>query len=397
MNFQIGFNLGSTGLLNVKDRFGHQLTLMSGRNASCDNCRKIGLFQSYACLSCNFDLCETCAANNQSSNSGFNSGFNTGFQTNTINTGFTNINAVCRYNHPLVLATGRNSSCDYCKRFGLSASYACFQCNFDLCEGCAKTNQVNINTGFNSGFNSGFSSNSSGFNSNTNYNNQNTNFNTSYNNQNTNFNPNTNYYNQNTNFNSNMNTGFNTNFNSGMNMNTGYNMTTSTNSFSVVPTNKNVKLYDRNHNTFVFVGNGKQDNDHTVYSCPQNNFQGQNFQPRTNLLFLPTNDGCYQIMDQDHQAFFFVGNSKDTGGDHTVYASPQKFWSDYNNFIQRTAFSFVPAEYGCYRILDKNHSSYVFVGNSTDAGDHTLYSVPISKYNSNPNEWMRRTLFEIKF
>jgi len=155
------------------------------------------------------------------------------------------------------------------------------------------------------------------------------------------------------------------------------------------------QFYDRNHTTHLFVGNGVQDNDHTVFSCKQSGFQVENFHPRTGFVITPTNDGYYQIMDTDHQAFLFVGNSLDNGGDHTVYASPQKFWKDYNDFMNRTSFSFVPAE-GGVRILDKKHNSYLFIGNSNEGGDHTMYSVPVNKFNSNQNEWARRTVFDIQ-
>jgi len=159
------------------------------------------------------------------------------------------------------------------------------------------------------------------------------------------------------------------------------------------PANRLIKAYDVNHSTFMFVGNGTQDNDHTVFSCKQTGFKTENFHPRTGVVILPTNDGFFQIMDTDHQAYLFVGNGMDNGGDHTVYACPQKHWKDYNDFLNRTAFSLVPAEDNCWRILDKKHNSYIFVGNSNDGGDHTLYSVPQSKFNNNTKEWAGRTLW----
>jgi hypothetical protein len=161
----------------------------------------------------------------------------------------------------------------------------------------------------------------------------------------------------------------------------------------LAPTNRTIKAYDTNHSTFMFVGNSAQDGDHTVYACKQTGFQSQNFHPRTSMVILPTTDGYYQIMDTDHQAFLFVGNGIDNGGDHTVYACPQKLWKDYNDFMNRTSFQLVPAEDNCWRILDKKHDSYLFIGNSNDGGDHTVYSVPVNKFNQNQNEWARRTLF----
>lgn len=160
-----------------------------------------------------------------------------------------------------------------------------------------------------------------------------------------------------------------------------------------VPTYRAIRMVDVNHQSTIFVGNGVTDNDHNVYSCQQKLFQPQNYATRTGLVIVPTNDGSHQIYDQDKQAYFFVGNSVDNGGDHTVWACPQNKWKDYNDFMFRTSFTIQPAENGCWRLLDKKHNSYVFVGNSDDGGDHTLYSVPVNKYNQNPGEWGKRTLW----
>ena len=408
MNFNIGYNS-----VNAKCTKGHGLVLMSGRNARCDNCSKVGLFQSYACTFCNFDLCDICASNSSSSMG------QTGLSTT--------VQSYCKMMHPLLMASGRNARCDVCGRAGLNVSYSCLRCNYDNCDTCYMKGGQNsniINTGMNSGMNSGFNTGMNsgmnsdfnsgfdiGFNSGSNMNSgMNSGFNSGFDsgfntgsNMNSGFNQGMNSgmgintgmnsgMGMNTGINSGM--GINTGMNSGMGMNTGMSMTTSSQS---IPTGTPVKLYSRTHTAFVFVGHGKQENDHTVYACAQNGFQSQNFQPRTSIVIQPMNDGSYQIVDSDHGAAFFVGNSVDNGGDHTVYASPQKFWRDYNDFVYRTSFQFIPAEYGAFRIFDKKHSSYLFVGNSSDNGDHTVYSVPQNKYNMNPNEWMSRTLFDIKF
>jgi ribosomal protein L27 len=161
----------------------------------------------------------------------------------------------------------------------------------------------------------------------------------------------------------------------------------------LVPSNRVIKAPDINHNTFMFVGNGVKDNDHTVYACKQTGFKSENFHPRTNLVVIPTGDGFYQIMDTDHQAFFFVGNGVDHGGDHTVYASPRKFWKDYNDFMARTSFSILPVENSiCWRIVDKKHNSLLFIGNNDDCGEHTVYSVPMQKFNGS-QEFEKRTQF----
>ena len=259
-------------------------------------------------------------------------------------------NSFCTRQHPLIFAQGRNAKCDNCGKFGLYQSYACLSCNYDLCEFCAMKG-LNIKTG-------------GGL-----------------------FGKIGNVFNKVGNMFENITS----------NNNSGVTMTTSTSSYTAIPTNKPVKLYDRNHSTFLFIGNQTQDNDHTAYGCKETGFQSQNFGPRTSFTIIPVNGGVYQIRDDDHQAYLFIGNSMDNGGDHTVYASPQKCWKDYNDFMFRTSFSIVPDQYGGgYRFLDKKHNSYIFVGNGNNGGDHTLYSVPVNKFNSNPNEWNKRTVFDIK-
>ncbi|MCP4650267.1 MAG: hypothetical protein GY853_09355 [PVC group bacterium] len=163
-----------------------------------------------------------------------------------------------------------------------------------------------------------------------------------------------------------------------------------------IPANKTVKFLDANHGTHVFVGHGDTDNDHQVYGCVQSGFGIENFQPRTSITITQLQTGDYQIMDNDHQTFLFVGNGVDEGGDHTLWSCAQQYWKDYNDFLNRTSWQILPAEGGCYRFLDRKHNSYLFVGNSNDGGDHTLYSVPSDKFKNNPNEWIRRTLFVIQ-
>lgn len=164
---------------------------------------------------------------------------------------------------------------------------------------------------------------------------------------------------------------------------------------SFIPTGQEIRLFDGNHQTHLFIGNSTEENDHTAYACQQKLFSPENFPRRTSFVITLTNEGYYQIMDTDHQAFLFVGNGVDNGGDHTVYACPQKHWKDYNDFMFRTSFSFVQAD-GGVRILDRKHGSYIFVGNADQGGDHTLYSVPVQKFNNNRNEWEKRTLFKIE-
>jgi len=244
-------------------------------------------------------------------NTNFSIGFNFG----------ENIRAYCPKGHFLALTNGRNAVCDVCRRGGLNPSYACTQCNFDMCEPCAMSQNFQKKQDFYSNIN--------------------------------------------------------------------YKV-------QKVPAAQVIKLFDRNHQTNMFVGNSQDGGDHTVYACKQSGFNPQNFDKRTGFVIIPTNDGYFQIMDTDHQAFLFVGNSVDNGGDHTVYACPQKLWKDYNDFMNRTSFSFVQVDGSGWRIVDKKHNSYIFVGNGNDGGDHTLYSVPVNKFNSNQNEWHGRTCFEIQ-
>jgi len=162
----------------------------------------------------------------------------------------------------------------------------------------------------------------------------------------------------------------------------------------LVPHSKTLKLFDRNHQTHLFVGNSTDSSgDHTVYSAKKSDFNPQNFEPRTSLVIIPTNDGYYQLMDLDHQALLFVGHGADNGGDHTVYACPGKQFKDHNDMLKRTAWEFIPVN-GAWRLRDRNHGCYMFVGNGNDGGDHTLYAVPENKFSKNQNEWHGRTLWD---
>lgn len=161
--------------------------------------------------------------------------------------------------------------------------------------------------------------------------------------------------------------------------------------------NTAMRLSDSDKKTFLFVGNGKDsDGDHTVYASPQNNFQTQNFAKRTPVRLIPSNNGLFQIVDEDKQAYFFVGNGTDSDGDRTVFAKPQSNWTNYNDFLKRTSFTVIPAENGKVRIIDRDHSAYLFVGNGKDeGGDHTVYGVATQTYNNNFSHWGPRTLWDI--
>jgi len=179
-----------------------------------------------------------------------------------------------------------------------------------------------------------------------------------------------------------------------------------------VPINTDIKILDLNQNTYLFIGNQTKDNDHNVFACKQDGFKTENFEKRTTFVITPTNDGYYRIMDKDHQSFLFIGNSLDND-DRTTYACQQKYWKNENDFKIRAAFSILPESNNDFnndnnnfdnnvdnkdvkwRIYDWKHNSYLFVGNSEEGGDHTVYSVPLDKFNSEPNEWNKRTLFRL--
>lgn len=382
MNFNVGFSVGGSGMGGgmgggfsggqgvgttvtstnmVFCKNGHSLGGASRPNSRCDSCGRVGLFQAFTCFPCDFDLCDTC------------------YNTQAMRGSGQSMNAFCRFNHPLKFTQRTSARCDSCGRTGLLMSYCCTLCDYDNCDQCylKNTGSSSIVGGVNNnfmgggqiggGYPGGMGVGMGGGMS---------------------FAPNTGGYSGSTGYSGN--TGFSGNTGYSGGVNTGFGSTVT------VPTGVSVKFYDRNHYTHVFVGNQTQDNDHTVYACKQSGFQVQNFDIRTGFVIQKTNDGYYQIYDNDHQAYLFVGNNVDFGGDHTVYASPQRFWRDYNDFIYRTSFSIVPAENGGVRFLDKKHNSYIFVGNNNQGGDHTLFSVPMNKYNSNPGEWARRTVFDIQ-
>jgi ribosomal protein L27 len=146
----------------------------------------------------------------------------------------------------------------------------------------------------------------------------------------------------------------------------------------------------------MFVGNATDNaGDHTLYSCRQDGFAEENFVRRTTFVIIPTNEGYVQIYDTDHKAYLFVGHGQDNGGDHTVYACPDGTWKNNDDFLKRTAWSFVPVESG-FRLQDRDHNCFIFVGNGNDGGDHTLYAVPQEKFNENSPEWHGRTCFDIQ-
>ncbi|MCP3683394.1 MAG: DC1 domain-containing protein [bacterium] len=401
MNVNIGGgNMGSGTQVTAVCKLGHLLQMSNNRNAMCDVCRRSGLNPSYACIPCNFDMCQNCAMNN-SNQGGMGGNMNMG---GGMNVG-TNITAVCRKNHPLQMATNRNAMCDVCRMSGLTMCYACYSCNFDMCPNCA---QNNSNQGNQGGMSGGFGTNITAVCRMNHPLQMATNRNAMcdvcrisgltmcYTCYSCNFDmcaacaKNNSNQGQGGFIGGGGMTGGNIGGNTGFNQNINVGFSTS------VPTNRVVKFYDTNHGTHVFVGHGDVANDHQVYGCRQQGFQVQNFIPRTSLFITQQNNGDYQIMDQDHQSFLFVGNDLDYGGDHIVWSSAQKYWNNYNDFLYRTSWQIVPAENGCFRFLDKKHNSYLFLGNSNEGGDHTLYSVPLTKYNGNPNEWMRRTLFQIQ-
>lgn len=181
-----------------------------------------------------------------------------------------------------------------------------------------------------------------------------------------------------------------------INVNIGVTVGGNTNTQISFPSNSEIRIFDKNHESHMFVGHNTTESDHQVYSCQRLIFNPDSFLVRTKFSITSTQDGYYQIMDSEHQAFLFVGKDLDDGGDHIVWACPQNSWKDYNDFMLRTSFSIVAAEEGGYRILDRNYNSYLFVGNSEEMGDHTVYSVPVDKFNQNPSEWARRTVFAIE-
>jgi len=161
------------------------------------------------------------------------------------------------------------------------------------------------------------------------------------------------------------------------------------------------KIYDTDHGTYLFVGHDVQDKDHTVYTCSKDAFDKntQNFETRTPFVIHPLGNSTFQIYDYSKKAYLFVGHSKDQGNDHTVYASEQPNWQDQNDFNKRTTFAFEKTDKykELYRIKDVDHNAFLFVGNSKDnSGDHTLYAVPQDKFFNNQNEWGRRTIFELQ-
>ncbi|MCP3686028.1 MAG: hypothetical protein GY861_25565 [bacterium] len=155
------------------------------------------------------------------------------------------------------------------------------------------------------------------------------------------------------------------------------------------------KIFDRNHGGYLFVGYSETDGDHQVYTCEEKLFDPLNYHPRTSFILTPLYDGYYQIYDTLKQAFLFVGNSSENG-DHKVWASSRLRWKSEEDFLNRTSWSITRIGYSQYRIQDKNIGSYLFAGNSDEGGDHTLYAVEDVKYISSPEEWFKRTIFEFR-
>jgi len=166
--------------------------------------------------------------------------------------------------------------------------------------------------------------------------------------------------------------------------------------FNQISSNQSIKIKDRTHGTYLFFGKEINDLDHTVYSCKEKGFKNNNtFQQRTSFSIFSNNDGSYQIRDNDYQCFLFVGNNLDIYGDHYIYGSEQKNWINNENFLYKISVIFEPAENGGWRIFDKMHNSYLFVSFLNILGDHTLFSVSLSKFESNRNEWEKRTIFDV--
>jgi len=94
----------------------HLLVYMTSRsNATCNgpNCGK-RINNTYTCETCNYDLCESCAENKV-------------------------IKAFCPKNHVLILSTHNKADCngEDCNKKGLTLTYTCSACDYDLCPSCA--------------------------------------------------------------------------------------------------------------------------------------------------------------------------------------------------------------------------------------------------------------------
>ncbi len=103
-------------------RAGHYLTLCDSNTrwgATCDICMRNNLNNTWACFTCDFDMCLTCYDQNCER------------PTNSLK--------FCRNRHSLMYAdqtTRGYRTCDVCYTSGLLQSYCCYVCDYDLCLNC---------------------------------------------------------------------------------------------------------------------------------------------------------------------------------------------------------------------------------------------------------------------
>jgi hypothetical protein len=212
---------------------GHKLTLTQGQLRFLPTCKGCGiqkLQSTYACITCNFDICPGCyngQTKNISTNTNTNYNNNTNFNNNNNNINYvpTNTNNVPNYNN--------NSNINFVPSMNTNYNDIGFNNNTNTNSNFIPNYpSTNINTNYNNNINTGYIPNTN-YNSNSNINtgyinpNINTNINTGY----INTNNNTGFINPNTNINSGYipNTNYNSNSNSNINLNTqSYSMTTQT-------------------------------------------------------------------------------------------------------------------------------------------------------------------------
>jgi hypothetical protein len=160
----------------------------------------------------------------------------------------------------------------------------------------------------------------------------------------------------------------------------------------LVGLNKNLRLIDRNHKSFVFVGSYPDENKiHTAYSTDKSKMIGS-FITRPVLVLTQTNNGYYQIKELAQNTFLFVGSAEDENGNHFLSSVKEENAGSKEEFFQKTSMVLEEAD-GGFRIKDKNFNCYWFVGNGVDtSNDHTVYA-SLKK----DDEFSIRTIFDVEY
>jgi len=172
-----------------------------------------------------------------------------------------------------------------------------------------------------------------------------------------------------------------------------------------LPLNRIVKLFDTVFSTFLYQC-PYNDSDSVALSLNQSELNNSENYAKTNFVLVAGKEsGLYMIMNHKEKSYLYVGYGPEDFGDHLVWSATREAWSNDKEFFKRSQFKLIPVNGNCWRIYDTYRDTYLFVNENFHSIDYDvfeepenkyiLFGVPIKKFESNPDEWTKRTLFYI--